>query len=387
MYDVIVVGAGPSGCTAARLLAESNHSVLLMDENLGRRENIVCTGIVGTEAFDAMAVPREAVVDTITNASFISPSGIKVAYRPVDPMAYVVNRTHFDSCLQREASRSGVEFLKGHAARGLDFRPREVRVIAKGDGEERVTLDARAVIVATGHQRWLHTDAGVGVPSQYLHGVHADLPFHDLEQAELYFGNEVAPGFFAWAVPFGDGLARLGILSKDRGTRRFRDFLDHPWIRNRLDARVDDKLINAALMSRAIVQGPVSPSFSDRVLLVGESAGQVKTTTAGGIYYGMIGAELASEVLDKALRRNELMSDSLQRYEDVWHARLRPEIEAGLHLQKAARSLEDDQIDRLFSALEKGFAAVIQEVVHFDWHLPVLGMLFRRWKPLVAGQR
>ncbi len=378
-YDVLVVGGGPAGSECARLLAAAGHRVALVDENPAARETVVCTGVVGREAFGRLDLPEVPVVDRVPRARFVSPSGIQVRYEPPDPLALVVDRTRFDGALARRAREAGAELLRSHAAREIRRREDGVEVNCEVDGARR-TLRGRALVIATGHQRWLHEAAGIGTPPDYVHGVHADLPFHELDAAELYFGNEVAPGFFAWAVPFGDGTARLGVLARQGSRRLFERFIRTEPIRSRLGLDLSGggmERARAALHSRGIVQGMVTPSYADRVLAVGESAGQVKTTTAGGIYYGLLGAGMAAERLDEALREDALDAGSLAPYEEAWRDRLGSEIRSGLELQERAAALSDEEIDRIFGALRDGVAAVIREVVRFDWHRPALRVLFR----------
>jgi len=383
--EVVVVGAGPAGATAARCLAEAGREVALLDENEGPRTDIVCTGIVGREAFETLALPRGAVTDVVRRAWFFSPGGQAVPYEPTRPLARVVDRVRFDGALARAAREAGAEVLRGHAARGV--RREGGRVVVRcwtPDGEREVS--GRALVVATGHQRWLHEEAGLGTPARYVHGVHADLPFTGLEGAELYFGNAVAPGFFAWAVPFGEGTARLGVLAPQGGRRFFREFLSREPIRARLGPEVRRALeagrgeparafLRSRTRSRGIVQGPVSPSHADRVLAVGEAAGQVKTTTAGGIYFGMLGADMAARVLDDGLAAGRLGAASLARYEELWRGRLGPEIDMGLRLQSAVRDLGDAEIERVFGALQNGVGRMVRRVVRFDWHRPALKLL------------
>lgn len=390
-YDILVAGAGPAGSHAARRVAERGWSVALLDENEAAREHVVCTGIVGTEAFDRFDLPEKPVRDEIADALFVSPSGVEVDYRPEEPMARVVDRTAFDGALALRAELAGADLLRGHAAREVSKDGDGVAVIAElSNGGER-TLRARALVVATGHQRWLHEDAGLGTPRGYVHGVHADVPFSNLEAAELYFGNEVAPGFFAWAVPFGDGTARVGVLAEQGSRKLFERFVRRPEIRERIFPGGEPEnggSLRHRLRSRGIVQGPVEPSVADRVLAVGEAAGQVKTTTAGGIFYGMLGAEMAAEVLSEALEEGDLSAERLSAYEDRWRDELGSEIEAGLRLQRLGRELSDPEIDELFEALQNGVASTIRKVVQFDWHRPALEVLFKRsgaWKK-VAGR-
>lgn len=377
--EVIVVGAGPAGSTAAYRLAEMGRRVLLLDENHAPRCDVVCTGIVGQEAFDRFELSREAVVDTVPEAMFFSPSGVRVPYRPNRPLAQVVDRTLFDTSLAERAVEAGAELHRGFAARGVEKSADGVSVIGEsGDGRCRVR--GQALVVATGHQRWLHEKAGIGTPDDYVHGVHADVPFRGLEGAELFFGNELAPGYFAWAVPFGNQ-ARLGLLVSQGAHQLFDRLLELEPVRSRVawDGSLTDWRTKARsrLRSRGIVQGPVRPSYANRVLAVGEAAGQVKTTTAGGIYYGMIGADLAAETLDSSLRDGRLSAERLSVYEERWLGEVGEEIKAGRRLQRLGQRLNDREIDEIFEALNSGLGATIRRLVRFDWHRPALEALFK----------
>lgn len=416
IVDALVVGAGPAGSWTARRLAERGADVVLADENQGGRGEIVCTGIVGSEAWQRFELPESSVRAVVARADFVSPCGRVVPYEPESPFARVVDRVAFDHALAETAREAGARLLPGWAARGVEKGPDRVSVRFETPGGER-RLSARALVVATGHQRWLHEASGLGTPEDYVHGVHADVPFRDLDGAELYFGNELAPGFFAWAIPFSDGTARLGVLAPQRAHLHFDRFLDLPAIRDRLDfdlgaeGGAEEALgaVRSRLRSRAIVQGPVQPSVADRVLAVGEAAGQVKTTTAGGIYYGLQGAEHAAEVLAGALEEEgplggagsgasgrdargggsgPLSAESLAAYDVAWREALMPEIEAGLELQRAVRDLEDREIDQLFEALQGGLGAMVRAALRFDWHRPALQILFRhdRAREVLGGR-
>lgn len=383
--QVLVVGAGPAGAWTARRLAEAGRDVVLADENAAPREDVVCTGIVGREAFDRFPLPEDAVVDEVSGALFRSPSGTEVTYQPERPLARVVDRTRFDAGLARAAREAGARLSPGWAARELRKDTAGVEVGFETRAGPR-RLRAEALVVATGHQRWLHEAAGLGDPPGYVHGVHADLPFRGPGAAELWFGSDVAPGFFAWAVPFGDGTARLGTLAPQGARSCFRRLLDRPRVRARVSLpRAPDggDPVRARLRSRGIVQGAVRPSVACRVLAVGEAAGQVKTTTAGGIYYGLRGAELAAGALDDALAAGRLGAAELARYEEAWLDELGPEIRAGLRLQRVGREMDDGDVDRLFRRLQGVLGAAVERAVRFDWHRPALAVLFAH--PVVRG--
>ena len=385
-HDVVVVGAGPSGSLSALRLAERGHDVVLLDRSEGPRDDITCTGIIGRDAFNGLGLPEAAVIDTVPRARFVSPAGVAVCFEPDDPLAYVVDRSVFDAALADRARGAGALVVYGACASRLDKRADSVTVeLASGPLSG---IETRAVIVATGHQRRLHRSSGLGTPRDWVNGVGADLPFADLDAAEVFFGTRAAPGFFGWAVPFGPGIARLGVLSPNGGRTQFERFLRLAPIRTRLRTNLDNggrELVRGRTRARRIVQGRVTPSYADRVLAVGEAAGQIKTTTSGGIYYGLIGADLAAEVLSEGLRTNELDAARLARYEGLWTQRLGGEIASGLELQWLARTLSDPQIDRLFEALNDGLGSAVRHIVRFDWHRTVLKALFSKGRGRRVG--
>ena len=107
----------------------------------------------------------------------------------------------------------------------------------------------------------------------------------------------------------------------------------------------------------------------DHYLLVGEAAGQVKTSTAGGIYYGLLCAELAAEVIDEALKKGDASEKNLMRYHWQWTRLLGPELRAGLKLQRLAAAMSDDEIDRLFQIIQgDGILSGLEQRTQFDWH-------------------
>jgi len=122
-------------------------------------------------------------------------------------------------------------------------------------------------------------------------------------------------------------------------------------------------------MFRAIAQGLVSPTYADRILTVGEAAGQVKTTTGGGIYYGMLGAETASAVVSRQLARGDLSRRALSEYERNWKQAIRREILIGYYARKIWSNLSDRQIENLFQlAKNDGVAPYVRNQGEFDWH-------------------
>jgi geranylgeranyl reductase family protein len=388
-HEVVVIGAGPAGGFTALRLAERGHDVVLLEAHTEPHRPIACSGIVGREAFEELGLPSGSTVATVDRARFVAPSGAEITYAPRDPLAYVVHRPSFDARIADRAVAAGARLIRGCRALGIEKDRGGVLVPVRSEEFDRIR--ARAVVLASGHRPGLHGPAGLGEPSSATVALGVEYPFQDLDAAEVYFGSGAAPGYFAWAVPAGPGRARLGVLASSDPREVLSTFLVSDAIRPRMRGdSVEDCLCDAK--GRRVVQGMVLPSYADSALAVGEAAGQVKTTTLGGIYYGLIGADLAAEVLSDGLRRNRIGARHLARYERAWTRKLRGEIEMGLELQRVAWQLSDPEIDALFATLGGGLAAAVERVVRFDWHRPALKMILKRalkrWdRPAIQGSR
>ena len=116
---------------------------------------------------------------------------------------------------------------------------------------------------------------------------------------------------------------------------------------------------------------PPARTCGERMIAVGDAAGQVKPTSGGGIYYGLIGAEIAAETLHRALSEDDLSVKSLARYERAWRKKLGGELRTGYWARKLFERLNDRQIDHLFKIIKAGgidTTLLKAEDVSFDWH-------------------
>lgn len=377
-WDVAVVGAGPAGSHCAAQLAARGYRVLLLDENEAAREEILCTGIIGADGFTRLGLPISSVVATLKTARFISPSGSALVYRPEQPFAYVVGRQRFDRALQRRAVEARAELCFGFYAEQREWVPGGIRIHG-WRGDEPYAVEARVAVFATGFHRGLGRALSLGEPHGFIQAAQLVATVRDLDGAEVYFGREITPGFFAWVVPIGADRARVGLLARGPARKWLERFLDGPHLRDRLGERL------TPISSRPIVQGALPRTAGDHFLVVGEAAGQVKTSTAGGIYYGLLCAELAATVIDEAFRNDDLSEQRLGDYHRRWLRLLGPELRAGFRLQRLGALLSDEEIDELFEIIATdGLLDELERRVQFDWHRPVILFLLRHL--LLAGR-
>jgi flavin-dependent dehydrogenase len=114
---------------------------------------------------------------------------------------------------------------------------------------------------------------------------------------------------------------------------------------------------------------PISRTYTDRLLAIGDAAGLVKPTTGGGIYYSIVSAALAAETLSDALLRNDLDAPRLAVYEERWRARLSAEFQAQTRLRMLAHRMTDSDIEQLFElARTDGVMPIVRRTASFNRH-------------------
>jgi digeranylgeranylglycerophospholipid reductase len=112
-------------------------------------------------------------------------------------------------------------------------------------------------------------------------------------------------------------------------------------------------------------------------VVVGEAAGQVKATTGGGIYFGLLCAEIAASAIAKAFRCGDYSRKILKEYEIEWRRRIEPELKAGIMLRNIFSKISDRQIDLLIDLAKKDGIMPLVEKAHFDWHKDLVSHLVR----------
>ena len=233
--------------------------------------------------------------------------------------------------------------------------------------DDDTPLRARVCVLACGANYRFNRELGLGVPRAFVQTAQIEMPFPALPRIDIRLGRELAPGGFAWAVPFARHdvpHVRLGLFCDTDALRRFRAFTQQMAI----ESDVDPSLLPQPRM-KMLPLGPVKKTVAERVVAVGDAAGLVKPTTGGGIYYSILSGALAADALDQALRTDQLHERAMRACEDGWRARLGPDIRAGLAFRALATRIGDRGIQALIEvARVDGIMPLLKETADFNWH-------------------
>ena len=368
--DVLIVGGGPAGLVAAERLAGRGAGVLLCEEHSTIGNPVHCTGILAAESFEEFDLPRDARLNALTSARFVSPSGTTVTYSTPSPLANVIDRPAFDRALAERAIAAGASLRTGVRVSEVEIGPSGVYALV-GEGWVR----ARLLVLACGANYAMQRRLGLGLPRAYLHTAQREFPATRRSELELHFGRSIAPDGFAWAVPVARGAdpyVRVGVMTSADVLGCFARILA------RVAGRwgiVDDTL---PPRQKLLPLGTIARTYGDRLLVVGDAAGLVKPTTGGGIYYSILSGALAAEIGGDALERDRLDATTLAAYERAWRAQLAEEFDAQHALRAAVSRLSDDDIDELFDlARTDGIMPIVRKTVRFNRHRDLIQALFK----------
>ncbi len=360
MEDVVIIGAGPGGLYAGLLLAQKGFRVSILEEHEIPGEPVHCTGVLSADAFDEYNLPRNAILNGLTSVTFFSPSGRTIHYSPDNVEAVVIDRNVFDRALCVAAEGSGVQVIRGKKAIGVQANTDHICIETLDK-----TFRARACILACGANYAIQRRLGLGFPTTFLQSAQVELPCKNAGEVELYFGLNVAPRGFGWAVPIqrrSGSFVRVGLMCDRNAEGHFYGLL------HRI-ARTWGVELSARPRLRMLPLAPIQRTFSDRLIVIGDAAGLVKPTTGGGIYFSVVSAAIAADVLAAALENGEFQNESLSNYEIRWKSKLGNELEAQLTFRRLTDRLDDEQIEKFFHlAQTDGIIPLVRQTARFNQH-------------------
>ncbi len=351
--DAIVVGGGPCGSFAALKLAEHGLDVSVFEEHSRIGVPSHCAGHIsvrGLKKLGLYPLPAEIVENIFHGAVFYSPNGNNFSIHFPSPVTCVVDRILFDNYIAEKAKSVGVRYhlnsrveslmINEHAAKGILVRQ-------EGRIERKL---ARIVVDAEGLSSRISEAAGLpGFDrSKIVSGVEAEVENVEnvkKNMVEVFLGNNYAPGFYAWLIPKEDGRAKVGLASK---TGKTKELLENLMLRHPIaSTRLANAKITRIAFHPLTLAGPLSKTFSNGFLAVGDAASQVKPTTGGGVVFGMICAWIAAQVAYRGLLKNDLSSDFLCTYQKRCKKVFGFDVRFMLKMRKTLDSMSNEKLDNL----------------------------------------
>jgi geranylgeranyl reductase family protein len=339
--DVIVVGAGPSGSTAAYYLAQAGLNVLLLEKSRFPRDKVCGDGLTprAVKSLVAMGVDVSEEAGWLRNKGLrVIGGGMRLELDWPELSSYpgyglVRPRSSLDEQLARRAQAAGVKLLEGTTVTGpvLDSAGRIIGVEAEPEtgekaksksrmGNERErgdsrTYRARVVVAADGNSSRLSVAMGLRKRDDRPMGVavrtYYTSPRHDDDYLEswldLWDGDRLLPGY-GWIFGMGDGTSNVGLgllnTSTAFGNTDYRALLKR-WLRSMPEEwGYTEENRTEPVRGAALPMGfNRTPHYHRGLLLAGDAAGMVNPFNGEGIAYAMESGELLARVVAQALAR------------------------------------------------------------------------------------
>ncbi len=353
-YDIVIIGAGPAGTSAAMLAHKQGLDVLLVEKDEFPRDKICGDAISGKaikvlkklDLFDEFLTQDMTVIDSIT---FGSSSFAKVNIR-LNPNAgdfskgYVIRRKVLDNFLYEKAKEAGVEIVENHSFKDVvqdETGAVYGATIVDADGNSSV-VNCKVLIGADGYSSAVATALGKKVREdkhcivalrQYYKNV--NMPKNAIE---IHFLKEVQPGYF-WVFPLADGGANVGIgmLHSDTKTKEIdlkialENAVKSDGFKQYFEGAEPEEKVRAWNLSLGSVKRDIS---GDGYMLIGDAAGVIDPFSGEGIGNSMYSADCAVEVLTKTLKGDDFSKRELFKYEKLLYKKLWSELRMSYILQR-----------------------------------------------------
>lgn len=292
MYDVVVVGGGPSGATAAEDLVRSGHSVALLDRE-GRIKP--CGGAIPPRLMQDFDIGDDQLLAKVNTARMISPTGRHVDIPIENGFVGMVDRKDFDPFLRARAIAAGATYFTGTFVKIERFNGTPVVFYRDKATQETHELPCKLVIGADGAKSRVglaEVKDADKVPLVFAYHEIIKAPaktdIYDPVRCDVIYDGAISPDFYGWVFPHGDS-ASVGMGSELSSVNLKQATAD---------LRAASGLAECETLRKEGAPIPLKPldrwDNGQDVVLAGDAAGVVAPSSGEGIYYAMVGGRVAA---------------------------------------------------------------------------------------------
>jgi len=387
--DIVIVGGGPAGLTAAEAAAKAGVRTLLLERQNEIGYPIHTSGGSWISDMLAMAIP-EQFYHPVTRVYFVSPHReVLLHYNPA--VACVVDVRGLYQHLASRAIAAGAKLRLRHMVeQTIMENGRVLGVTARNHLGERLSLRAEVTIDASGFSRHVGVRVDMGKAfHRYGYGAEYDMFAPNYPQDELFLlmGSKYAPRGYAWAFPHGDGRVRLGVgvlhPDCDEDARMYLDSIIHDL------PQLADKFRDANPIEYHTglfpSEGPLERFSRDGLLLAGDAGGHGSTLVGEGIRFAIYSGQMAGNVAAEAVTAGDTSAVFLGRFDKAWRARFGRDMDIAYMINKRIANYSDEQWDGALELMKRLTPAQVAQALRGDFSAGLIMGVLARNPGLIAS--
>jgi len=389
-FDVVVVGGGPAGSSAAHMAAKNGCTVALIEKEKEIAETVRTSGVTWISDIKKFGIPEDCY-NPIKKFSFCSPkNSVKISGEIAKAAVLDVRKTY--RFLANRAKTSGSElFTSTNVTEVLkDDTGKCAGVIAKSDGKQ-IQFNSKVVIDASGFVSVIAKELGyVTQWKKFGAGAEFEVKTEKLEHDNwwLMVGQEYSPAGYAWIFPTSKDTARIGVgIGKPDSdvdpTVRLNELLE-----KKLGPIKDLGNIEKIEFHYGLIpnDGVSRKTVYDNLILVGDSAGQANPLVLEGIRYAIRFGEVAGQVAADAIKNGDTTEMSLSPYEKEWKRAIESKINSAGKVQNRWVGLTDDEWDKELSIIEELTADEFLDFIRADFGVSKMVKLATHHPKMIVRQ-
>ena len=389
-FDIVIVGAGPAGSSAAHEAARNGSSVALLEKESVVAETVRTSGVTWIKDAQSFGIPEDCY-NPIKNYSFCSPSNTVTISDDVAKAAVLDVRKTYRH-LAKQAQESGAKLFVDTNVTDVitDEQKKPIGVIAKSADKE-IKFNAKVIIDCSGFQSVVGKMLGLVTQwERFGAGAEYEVRAENVDDKTwwLMVGQKYSPAGYAWIFPVGGDIVRIGVgIGKPESnvdpTERLNELME-----NKEGPIKDLGEITKIEFHYGLIpnDGLSRKTVYDNLILVGDSAGQANPLVLEGIRYAIRFGRVAGKVASDAIKNDDTSENALRPYETDWKKAIESKINSASKVQNRWIGLSDEQWEKELDVISELSADEFLDFIRADFGISKIMRLATHHPKLAVRQ-